>query len=66
MKILVNGQSKELDDDVTLVGLLKAIEVSNEGIAIAVNDRVIPRSAWSGVDIQDGDRVEVIHAVQGG
>lgn len=66
MKLLINGEHRQVDDDVTLIDLLKLIHASNEGIAVAVNDRVIPRSDWIRVDVKDGDRVEVIHAVQGG
>ena len=39
---------------------------AKRGVAVAVNGTVVPRSAWSEVDLADGDRVEVLTAAQGG
>jgi sulfur carrier protein len=36
------------------------------GVAVAVNDEVVPRRVWSATALADGDRVEVLTAVQGG
>lgn len=36
------------------------------GLAVAVNDAVVPRSVWAGTWLQPGDRVELLSAVQGG
>jgi len=37
-----------------------------DGIAIAVNEQVIPRNEWEGYVLQMQDRVFVIRATQGG
>jgi sulfur carrier protein len=36
------------------------------GIAAAVNEAVVPRSRWAATLLRDGDRVEILTAVQGG
>jgi len=36
------------------------------GIAVALGDRVIPRSRWSATGLAEGDAVEIVGAVQGG
>ncbi|PJI94842.1 sulfur carrier protein ThiS [Luteimicrobium subarcticum] len=36
------------------------------GVAVAVGDAVVPRSAWSTTLVRPGDVVEVVGAVQGG
>ncbi len=36
------------------------------GVAVAVNDAVVPRSEWSRLVLREGDRVEIVRAVQGG
>ncbi|WP_063835949.1 sulfur carrier protein ThiS [Actinacidiphila yeochonensis] len=36
------------------------------GIAAAVNEAVVPRSRWAATPLRDGDRVEILTAVQGG
>lgn len=36
------------------------------GLAVAVNDEVVPRSAWERTRLLPGDHIEVLSAVQGG
>jgi len=36
------------------------------GVAVAVDGEVVPRGDWPGTALRDGQRVEVLHAVQGG
>ena len=68
MRINVNGTPREVTDDVTVEELIEALKLppDGKGIAVAVNDTVVPRSRWGVVRIGENDSVEVIHAVQGG
>ncbi|MFN8548277.1 MAG: sulfur carrier protein ThiS [Candidatus Eisenbacteria bacterium] len=68
MKLKVNGDERELNAVETLADLLRALALDPErpGIAVALNERVIPRRELSHTRVEDGDRVEVIQAVQGG
>jgi sulfur carrier protein len=36
------------------------------GVAVAVDGEVVPRSAWDDTELRDGQRVEVVGAIQGG
>ncbi len=36
------------------------------GVAVAVNATVVPRSQWVGLQLADGDDIELVTAVQGG
>jgi sulfur carrier protein len=36
------------------------------GVAVALNGRVVPRAAWAETSLRDGDRVEIVRAMQGG
>jgi len=65
MKILVNDEEVEVDDRLTVAGLLDCLGYPEKGIAVAVDWAVIPRSSW-GTVISDGSRIEVVTAVQGG
>lgn len=42
------------------------IELDRGGIAVALNDRVVPRRQWSETEVHPGDRIEVVSAVAGG
>lgn len=66
--ISVNGESRELPAPATVGALLDAmgIEPRRRGIAVAVEAEVVPRTAWDAHELREGDRVEVLTAIQGG
>ena len=66
MQIVVNGQPQKLPDGATVRDLVRALGVPVDGVAVAVNLSVVPRSAHAAHALADGDRVEVIQAVGGG
>ncbi|MCS6873736.1 MAG: sulfur carrier protein ThiS [Pyrinomonadaceae bacterium] len=66
MKILVNGQEKELEKPISLSELLERFELPVERIAVEVNEEVISRANWSKVLIKEGDKIEIVHFVGGG
>ncbi|PWI43401.1 sulfur carrier protein ThiS [Streptomyces sp. ICBB 8177] len=66
MNVSVNGEPREVADGLTLDGLVATLTTAPSGVAAAVNEAVVPRGAWSRTPLGDGDRVEVLTAVQGG
>lgn len=68
MSIQCNGQVIPLDSDQCLVDVLRrySITVETKGVAVSLNERIVLRSCWSSTQIKHGDRIEVVHAVQGG
>lgn len=65
--LIVNGQPRPYHPQ-TVRELLATLGLDPErpGMAVAVNAMVIPRSEWGKVQLQPGDRVEIVHAVAGG
>lgn len=56
-----------LPDTGTLADVLPLLDISRlGGIAIAVNDNVIPKGEWQQYKLQANDKVFVIRATQGG
>jgi sulfur carrier protein len=68
MVIVLNGKKLDVEAGATLGALLLQNDISTrtDGVAVAVNDAVVPRRQWAEVHLREGDAVEVIHAVQGG
>lgn len=68
MRIVVNGRETELADGATVQAALEALEVpaGGRGVAVAVDAEVVPRGRWSAHELEDGARVEVVRAIQGG
>ncbi|MCZ0727578.1 sulfur carrier protein ThiS [Mycolicibacterium iranicum] len=65
MNVIVNDEAVEVDDRTTVSGLLDHLGIPENGIAVAVDWSVIPRSQWDTV-LTDGAKIEVVTAVQGG
>jgi sulfur carrier protein len=65
MKVTVNDEAVELDEQTTVAGLLATLGIPDKGIAVAVDWTVLPRSQWE-LPLADGAKVEVVTAVQGG
>ena len=68
MRILVNGETTELDDGATVQAALEALDLpaSPRGVAVAVDAEVVPRGQWEARELQEGARVEILRAIQGG
>jgi len=68
MKLVVNGKEREERNVEKLSDLLARLGIGEEaaGVAVALNDRVVPRGKWRETPLAEGDRVEIITAVQGG
>lgn len=68
MEITVNGEKRTLEGASYSVGdLLAALDIEKtQGLAVAVNDRVVTRSKWDEREVEAGDSVEIIRATQGG
>jgi sulfur carrier protein len=66
MKITVNGAERETRDGSSVAGVVASVTGASTGIAVAVNDEVVPRAAWATTILREADRIEVLTAVQGG
>ncbi|MDQ6932829.1 MAG: sulfur carrier protein ThiS [Candidatus Eremiobacteraeota bacterium] len=66
MKATINGEQREFEGQPTLLELLDQLGVAHSGIAVARNDRVLPRRTLNRERIGEGDRIEIIRAVAGG
>ncbi len=67
MNVRVNDKPHAVADAATLHDLLAELgHAAKRGVAVAVNDAVVPRSTWAVHVLAEGDRVLVIQATQGG
>lgn len=65
MIVTVNDEAVEVADDTTVAALLERLGFPEKGIAVAIEQTVLPRSRWH-TALTDGARLEVGTAVQGG
>jgi len=66
MRLLVNGSARVATSGATVARLLETMGDTRRGLAVAVNDAIVLRSAWTSTELTDGDRVEVLAPTRGG
>ncbi|CAN5576614.1 sulfur carrier protein ThiS [soil metagenome] len=68
MTVVVNGAAHVLPAGASVGALVAALglDPARPGVAVAVEGTVVPRREWPATPLDDGDRVEVVGAVQGG
>lgn len=65
MKVQVNN--KEVETTATTIAQLAVqLDLPNGGIALAVNNKMIPRANWESIALQENDNLVIIKAACGG
>ena len=66
MLIQLNGEPREVEDNLTLTGLINSLNLRPEQIAIELNQHVVRRVHWAETTLGPDDRIEIVHFVGGG
>ena len=68
MNVILNGRAVELGDDAVIAQAVATLGVGvmTPGVAVAVAGELVPRMQWTTRRLNEGETVEVVHAVQGG
>ena len=68
MELKINNQTKPFALDSLTVQALLDLEIPNKqnGIAVAINNIVIPKSNWDSQHLNETDEILIISATQGG
>jgi sulfur carrier protein len=65
MRIVCNGEAREISE-CTLSEVLSAFGFKDAIVATALNGEFVPVGSRAGVQLKDGDRLEVLAPMQGG
>lgn len=66
MQIHVNGEPKAMPEGATLADLIADMALAGKRIAVEINAEIVPRSQHADTGLNDGDQVEIVHAIGGG
>lgn len=69
IEITVNSQTHSVSEEMTLTQLLDHLSMTSaqkQGLALAVNQAVVPKSSWDDYPLADQDSILMINATQGG
>ncbi len=66
MNLRINGEDREVVDDLSLKELVTQLDLTPERIAIELNKNVVRRVDWPLTVLKENDQVEIVHFVGGG
>ncbi|GAA3734259.1 sulfur carrier protein ThiS [Spinactinospora alkalitolerans] len=66
MHVIINGERRDMAPETTVESVVRSLTDAASGVAVAVNDEVVPKTEWSRTAVAENDRVDVLTAVQGG
>ncbi len=67
MKIKVNNKEKIMPENISITELVKLLNYSDTvGIALALEQEVVPKSEWDKTFLKDGANITIIQATCGG
>ncbi len=64
--IYVNDSPLEVPKNYNVLDLLKELKSPTQGVAVAIEDTVIPVSAWETHQLNSNNKILIIQAAQGG
>ena len=67
LRLTVNGEVVIFEGDgLLLVDLLQQRQLRADRVAVERNGAIVGREAWASTQLEDGDRLEIVHFVGGG
>lgn len=66
LSVTINGETRHLNGALSVQELLSALGFDPAKIAVERNREIVPRSAYDGVHVEDGDQLEIVHFIGGG
>ena len=66
MNIVINGDSKEVENGITLQELLSSLSLEGKVMAAAVNMEIVKQDQWNSFVLNDTDKLELLDFVGGG
>ena len=66
MRLVINGEERHFDTELTIEELLARIGIESYKVAIECNLEIIPRSNFGETRLNEGDKLEIVHFIGGG
>jgi len=66
MKVQINGETREFNDNITLKEIMQILQIEDRVMAAAVNMQIIKKSNWTTHRPKENDKIELLEFVGGG
>jgi len=66
MNIFLNGEQRQIPDNLTVLGLLEHLNIQHQRVAVERNEEIVKKANYGETLIVDNDRLEVVSFMGGG
>jgi sulfur carrier protein len=66
MQIQVNGESRQVREEINVTGLLQDLQLNVERVAVEINLEILDRRDFDARILEEGDRIEIMSFIGGG
>lgn len=66
MQLQINGKTKELNDNITILQMLEELNLHPQRVAVELNREIVKRDRYNSLRLNDGDEIEILQFVGGG
>jgi len=66
MTITLNGEEKQVPNNVTITGLLAFLNIQRQRVAVELNLEIVKKDAYDTTDVKEGDSLEIVSFMSGG
>lgn len=66
IKVIVNGARTEVSSEMNVKQIIKELNYTQEGFALALNGTFVAIATYENTIIRDNDSIEILAPVQGG
>jgi len=66
MRILLNDEPMQCVEGLTVATLLSQLRQLKPGVALALNQQILPREKWDKQQVREGDRILLFQVIAGG
>ncbi|OHD97226.1 MAG: thiamine biosynthesis protein ThiS [Sulfurimonas sp. RIFCSPHIGHO2_12_FULL_36_9] len=66
MKLIINGETKIFNENITLEKMLEELNLTGKVMAAAVNMEIVKQDKWDSYVLHDMDKLELLDFVGGG
>jgi|TARA_Y100000385_G_scaffold266077_1_gene300928 sulfur carrier protein len=66
IKIKLNGRSKTINENATLLNIIKNFKVPLKKVAIELNQEIVDKKKIKYINLKQNDKIEIVHFIGGG
>ena len=66
IKIKVNGKSRSINKDISVLNLIKNLKIPLKKVAIELNQEIVDKKKLNKINLKNNDKIEIVHFIGGG